>query len=672
MTARAAASGTAPASSKKSALMNQLRNKAVEQKTLSSPLRMARRREVEKTAAVSAAQPLIDRLAPAALLCSLAFLFWLFNRPYQGIWHDARVYGLVAAHWIYPDALASDLFFRFGSQGSFSLFTPLYGELVRALGLDFASRAVVLAGGLAWTLALFALSRALLGDTVAGRFALLFGVMLSVSYSPNGGIFVLNENFATARILAMPCGLLAVALLAAGRRYWELALGLALLSCLLHPLLGLWPLALIVLSRLSWRWALALVCLPSLALAAVGMLDLNIPYLRLMRGDWLAYMHGRLDVLLAPWGENCLPVYFTAMAGLLAGARAGQPALRPLYARMLLLALGGLALLSLASSVWPVEIVVQGQAARVFWLALPLAAAAVLDVAQRAFDGRQLGWLLATALALLAMDDAWLTPLVWLICALCFVPPAWLEACLRAWAQRASAWHKPLWLAALALWLMALPGFIVTLETVGSRFVVPWWSGAPALQGLLAGSAWPLPLAVALGWRGLAPRLTPTLAVVGCVLIGGLLAVVLQGWDKRPSAMRQEEARYLAPGTWRHPFVAFVKPGDTVAWPEHEPTVWFELHTASYWGKTQGIGVVFSQAKFAEWQRRRAVVEQATMPLAVCADPLVDWVVTAKSVADFSPVAVWDRTALYDCRAFHLRRLQPASGEGNDVVALLD
>ncbi len=64
----------------------------------------------------------------------LAFLLWLLNHPYQGIWHDARVYGLIAAHWIYPEALASDLFFRFGSQGSLSLFTPIYGALVRVLG----------------------------------------------------------------------------------------------------------------------------------------------------------------------------------------------------------------------------------------------------------------------------------------------------------------------------------------------------------------------------------------------------------------------------------------------------------------------------------------------------------------------------------------------------------
>ena len=79
-----------------------------------------------------------------------------------------------------------------------------------ALGLDLAARLVVLSGGAFWCVALFALSRAVLGDTLAGRFAVLFGVVLSVSYSPNTSIFVLNENFATARSWAMPSGLLAV------------------------------------------------------------------------------------------------------------------------------------------------------------------------------------------------------------------------------------------------------------------------------------------------------------------------------------------------------------------------------------------------------------------------------------------------------------------------------
>ena len=64
-----------------------------------------------------------------AILFLVAFLLWLLNRPYHGLWHDAYVYGVISAQWIYPDALASDLFFRFGSQGSLTIFTPIYGEL---------------------------------------------------------------------------------------------------------------------------------------------------------------------------------------------------------------------------------------------------------------------------------------------------------------------------------------------------------------------------------------------------------------------------------------------------------------------------------------------------------------------------------------------------------------
>ncbi|MGB4767196.1 MAG: hypothetical protein WBH09_09830, partial [Rugosibacter sp.] len=78
----------------------------------------------EKLCAAASLNPSLDskksvlvirRVLPAVTLWLLAFLLWLLNNPYQGIWHDARVYGLISAHWIYPDALAGDLFFRFGS-----------------------------------------------------------------------------------------------------------------------------------------------------------------------------------------------------------------------------------------------------------------------------------------------------------------------------------------------------------------------------------------------------------------------------------------------------------------------------------------------------------------------------------------------------------------------------
>jgi len=592
------------------------------------------------------------RFLSLAGLWLAAFLLWLLNHPYQGIWHDARVYGLIAAHWIYPEALANDLFFRFGSQGSLSLFTPLYGELVRALGLDTAARLVVLSGGALWVMALFSLSRAVLGDTLAGRFAVLFGVMLSVSYSPNASVFVLNENFATARSWAMPAGVMAVAWLAAGK--FRRAGAASLLSCLLHPLLGLWPLALVILARMPLRWMILLTLSPALVVTGVGLLGPDLPYLRLMQGEWLEYLRGTSDILFKPPQDTRLPVYLTALIALLAGARAGSPQWRPLYARLLVLAAGGLVLALLSSYGLPLEIIVQGQPWRVFWLALPLAGVAVLDVMRRAAVADGVPLLIGNGLALLALDGGWLQPVIWLVCVAVWLPVRYLNAL----AVHVNAWRKALWLVMIVLCLLALPGLIVELEIAGARFVAPWWPGALVLHGLVAGSLWPLPLLLAwlLGRQEMSSRAGVALTAV--VVMAGLLVLLLDSWDKRPQRVQRMEARYLNSHQPSHPFSAYIRNGETVAWPEQEMTVWLDLHTPSYWGKTQGIGVVFSHDKFAEWQRRGALVAAAPTRLALCADPIVDWVVSPQPIAGIAPLTVVADGALYACSS--LRAVSPA------------
>jgi hypothetical protein len=121
----------------------------------------------------------------------------------------------------------------------------------------------------------------------------------------------------------------------------------------------------------------------------------------------------------------------------------------------------------------------------------------------------------------------------------------------------------------------------------------------------------------------------------------------------------QKEAVYLASRQPPHPFLAYIRSGQTVAWPEREMTVWFVLHTASYWGKLQRIGVVFSQKKFAEWQRRQALVETAPHRLAWCADPMVDWVVAPKPITGIAPLAIASDGVLYACAP--LRAISPSA-----------
>ena len=603
-----------------------------------------------------------DDLSAAASLLLLAFLFWLLNHPYQGIWHDARVYGLIAAHWIYPEVLANDLFFRFGSQGSLSLFTPIYGELVRALGLDLAARLVTLSGGALWCIALFALSQAMLGDTLAGRFAVLFGAMLSVSYSPNASIFVLNENFATARSWAMPCGLLAVALLINRRRI--LASGLALLSFLLHPLLGLWPLALLFAERLPLRRLALLAFVPTFAVLIIGSAGgLDVSGLRLIDGALLEFVQNAPDIIFKPAASR-LPFHLVPLTILLLGMRAGSRHLRALYARLFLIGSGALLLALVASDFLPLEIAVQGQPWRVTWLTLPVSGMALLDVLQmlhRASPVRfAVPWLcgLLLALATLGVVSA---PWAWVglsvvVLAISFLPQHFLFMAAHGLQAR----YRLALAVLLVLWLVTLPGLWTDLEIVGARFVGAWWHGAVALHGLVAGAMWLLPLLLAIAsgwlakWRAVAP-----LAVM---ILGGMVVATMTQWDWRNNAQRSDEARWLNPQAASHPFARYIRPGEIIVWPEKETTVWFVLHTANYVGEIQHIGVMFSRDKFMELRRRDALAKKisnrASNRLDLCADPIVDWVVSPQPIAGIAPLTVAADGALYACSS--LRAVSPA------------
>ena len=603
----------------------------------------------------------LARGANPALLFGLGFLLWLLNHPYQGIWHDARVYGLLAAHWLNPGAYAGDLFFRFGSQGTFSVFTPLYGELVRWFGLSQAAWWVVLGGGLLWIGACLGLARTVLGDGFAARFAVMLGAVVVVSYSPNGGTFMLGENFATARSWAIPLGLGSVAALAAQRQGWSLGLSLAALS--LHPLHGVWPLALWVLVRLRAPLAICLALMPPVVMVLLGATNSDLPHFRLMTDKWIEFAwESASDIAFKAPLQSRLPQYSIVLIILWLGARTGSEKWRALYLRSLMLGLGGLGLALLASYWLPVEIGVQGQPWRVMALLLPLAAVAMLDLAQRAWQSSAAGRLLVAFVAVLAsMNSHYLPVALCGIGAASLMPGRWIDR-VEAWAGRRRRWLGGV-LAVLAV--SALPNVLAEWELAGASLPNPWWRGAEWLHGLVAGSSWHLAaiLALASGWQGgedsAATGHKRRISLLVILVLAAAALATLHVWDRRTERSRIEQACYLDAACPPHPFRHWVAPGSTVFWPGHELTVWFELGTASYFGEIQAAGRLFSSEKFYEWQRRQARVAAGSGPRHLCADPVLDWVVLSSPVPGLSPQAVLPYAHLYACA--DLRAVAPAS-----------
>lgn len=584
------------------------------------------------------------------LVFLLGFLLWMWNHPYQGIWHDARIYGLLAAHWLDPQALAGDLFFSFGSQGSFSLFTPLFGELVRWLGLDRAAWWVTLGGGLMWIGACLALARAMLGTGFAARFALLIGAVTVISYSPNGNTFVIGENFATARSWAIPLGVASVAAMAAQRQGWALAMSLA--ATALHPLQGVWSLVLWVLIRARAPAALALALLPVAGVVLLGAMNVDLPHVRLMTSDWLDFVLGSAhDIVFKSPRQTRLPVYFGVLVALWLGARRGSDAGRELYLRLMMIGVGGLGLALVASYAFPVEIVVQGQPWRVMALLIPMATVAIIDVGRRAWMSSAAGRLLVGVVAVLAsMGSNWL---LGALCALGLASllPGYRIGRIEAWISHWRRWFG----GALAVFaLSAVPNVLAGWEIAGAQLMNPWWAGAELFHGLVTGNSWHLAaiLALVIGWlagddwAGIARKRA---TIVTLILIGLVTVATLYHWDRRPGQTRIEQACYLDARCLPHPFRQWVAPGSVVFWPERELMVWFELGTASYFGPVQGIGKVFSSAKYYEWQRRQAWVAAGTDPRHLCTDSIIDWVVRPYPVPGLSPRATMHYAFLYAC-----------------------
>jgi len=164
------------------------------------------------------------------LLCAVAIL-WLATRHYFGVVKDAHFYMVEALRELDPPAFTRDMYFQFGSQGRFSLFSHLYVPFVSHFGVGAAGMGFAIAGQLCWVLALGYLARNWIGE----RFMWLS--LAAVIVMPNiYAYFAYGERFATPRLFAEALTMLALAFLGS-RPVWTFAL--LAFSAALHPLMTL-------------------------------------------------------------------------------------------------------------------------------------------------------------------------------------------------------------------------------------------------------------------------------------------------------------------------------------------------------------------------------------------------------------------------------------------------
>jgi hypothetical protein len=538
----------------------------------------------------------ISAAAPALLVIGV----WLMLHPYRGIVHDARLYAVQALRQLNPEIFDRDLFFAFGSQDEFTLFTALFAPLVAGIGMSLASLITVAVGHALWLSGAAALALRLAPSKGAAFAGLLLVAALPSSY---GGWQVLayGEGFVTPRLLAE--GLALWGLWALSRGNYAFAAGLAVGSGALHPIMCLVAVLvgmtfLIIRDR---RWIVVAIA-GALVAAAAAYLGIG-PLGRLaqtMDPEWLAVVEARNTYLFqghwraADWSRCAIALALVlATAVLLTGWR-----------RSLLLATAVTTSACLVVNYVAVDLLhnvllIQLQLYRALWLLNVIAylGAGILLVRLWALreDGQSL-------VALLAFGGFLTFTTLPPIGAVVFA--AGLALAVRRLTGRIPPLSRSLQLTCLGLAAVLAVGLLVY------RVVSVWaevWDILPVGLASLGASVSVTVIDVAVVavaalliaryWPATARAALPALAVA--MLVGSLLI-----WDRRDPWTRTvwEDQTAMAPA-WDLP------PDAEVFWENDAVNSWRLLNRPSYVSSTQGAGIGFARDTALTFRRRVDVVQ---------------------------------------------------------------
>jgi len=624
-------------------------------------------------------------------IACLGLAMWLLNHAYVGIdIHDAKLYAVLAAHWLEPTAYSRDPFFLFGSQDDFSIFSPVYGTLVRWLGLDIAAQLVVIAGAILLVIATTSISVKLFSSRWAKVLAVMLCAGAAYAYSPGNLLsFRINEEFATARSIAVPLGLAAMALCL--HLKFRAGVITAILATLTHPLMGIWPLLAIISVKLRDRTLLLLIAGGIASVA--GLAWLGMPAMQPLDAEWDRLMRPLSVVYVGTWPNIRLGAFLFWIALLLLAGHHGHPSHRRWYQIIALLGATGLLSAQFASYFYPIKLFLQVQPWRAMWLAIFFALFAAVELfegASRRGKRTVLWFMLGTLLIYLAHDLAgYILFAYWLVIQSAVVHRITRNINCHPWAS-----DRNLAILLMILTTIALPSYFLDLQQLASGLPLRMEFLPPALSGaFLVGGIGPGFLLIALSaapWLGRKWLALP---------LAALLVFALFNWDQRSPAMRAWESSLLKKGT-QNDMTQHIRRGEVVYWHENPPMrTWFELGTASYASGIQPAGSIFSREKTFEMKRRleriyvastlnpvpTGITERSRVPANpdqtglshaprnifstmeisaptgsgihfLCQDPMLDWVVSSRSYTNnqLIPIRTIDgfsgnRRYLYRC-----------------------
>lgn len=556
---------------------------------------------VSAVAEGSSSRELALRVAWTALVLSCIVL----SRPYVGIVHDGIQYAAQALAHLDPTIYRNDIYFRWGSQDQYTLFSPIFAFLIAQVGLGYAHLLLVIASLTLFVATSFLLVRALLPAGLRG-FAMILITATAGNYGPHR-IFRMAEVVVSPRPIGEAGTLLALLLLFHGRRYAALAL---LAGCaLLHPLVAL-------AGMLYWwvyvfmdgggrRVLLALPLLPVVA-ALAGVAPFSGLF-AVFDAEWFERVFAmNQHLFLAYWAPADWSRVAFDLAALYMATRLCDGRARAMFLAASWTALAALAMTFVGADVLHDVLITNLQPWRALWLVHWLALAATPIAVARLWSEGQAGKL-ASGLLLFAFVARGLPTALGasLLAAAIFAGRAQLSLAPRMVATLLAA----LTAGAFASWITGNSGmFASPLSPVGSAEL-------PILRVLSR----PFPIivmAAAVYWFVLRHRKRMAALVATAVL---LLAVA--AWDQRSPFARYVDS--ATPG--EHPFSRIVAPGQQVWWHGEDLgdgrsliLAWLLMERASYVSAFQHVGQHFDRARTLELHRRDELALPFIFQASIC------------------------------------------------------
>ncbi len=613
----------------------------------------------------AATQPMDLTAGRLTCLWLLLTFLWLLLYPYAGMRHDARLYTLQALAYLSPELYSQDIFLRFGSQDSYTLFTPIYAQLCAWLGTEHAAALLTAASQWLFLAGCWLLARQITSTAIA---TLTLGLVISLPGNYGSDfIFTYLETFLTPRLLAEALTLFA--LVGFMRARWMLASLLLLGALLLHPIMAMAGAAFMVASQtLKHPKVFMLFATASLLIATLFLMGPLGSTLR-FDDEWLAMVDARSPYMFlrnwmyADWARLAVPAATLWLSALMAPTAQQQ-----LIAKTALLtAACGLLVTLIGADFFQIVLVTQGQAWRWLWLSTLLALLLLLPLLHSLWHRNKAGKTAVILLvaAWLVRNEASSLGIVTFALAAGLASyqqlgneAAWRKLCLGSWVL----------LALTVAWMLAM-----SLLTAGSlTYTYHWPNWIDAWRDLFTDGLIPIIVLIGVYLISSSNHLWLRRLSAACCLIilAGFSKFAWHNWtyEEYPASLVKSME------SWRQ----HIPPGTEVLWMDGPPTpVWMALQRPSYISSIQttvtlfsrpaamalkqraiGVDMIFPKVRPLVWIGMQENFEPSTRSVSeICAHIGVQFLVTSEKL-DAAPLveapprnaALYGRSRLYQCK----------------------